>query len=187
MPRKYRILLVNCIAQNQPNETVLLSEFFRMLKLRFPRSVDYYPGEVRSKNALFAALTANWPTIIHLSAHGDSGKRSSGRRGKNTGIKVGSSWVTAKDIAQMDGDIKAGTVFVSACLNSYKDMADAMRQKGADYYLAPKTEIFWVTAALFAVSFYKRLIWDKKDFDNAFRYAGNQTGSGKDFPEYWRR
>jgi hypothetical protein len=53
------------------------------------------------------------------------------------------------------------------------------------YFLAPKSEIEWTQAAIFAVMSYKKYIYDRVRFETAYNFAKKNTKSGKDFPEYW--
>ena len=86
--KKYKILLLNCTSKEEPNETEFLSEFFKMIQLRYPKSVQYKKKEIKSKEKFVDALSENWANIIHIAAHGNSIKNSSGRRGKKTSIYV---------------------------------------------------------------------------------------------------
>jgi len=95
--------------------------------------------------------------VIHISAHGNSKKHPSGRRGKQTSIEIGEDDVTSDDISTLE-NLNADLVFVSACLTSYQDMANAFLGLDVNHYLAPKTNVDWIQAALFSKMFYKRYL-----------------------------
>ena len=181
---QFKILLLNCTAKSEPSEVEFLTQLFKMMKLRFPKTVNFEAKEIRRKEDFKKQICRNWPTVIHISAHGHSKRYHSGSRGKETSIQLVRGHITAKEVSNLP---KTSTklVFLSACLSSYEDMANAFIKHGAQWYLAPKTEIHWVHAALFAVMFYRRYIWDRKEFVSAYKYARKYTRLGKDFPEYW--
>jgi len=155
-----------------------------MIQLRYPKSVQYKQKEIKSKKVLKKALSKKWANVIHISAHGDSEKYPSGRRGKQTSIEIGEDDVTSDYISTLKS-LNADLVFVSACFNSYQDMAKAFLGLNVNHYLAPKTNVDWIQAALFSTMFYKRYLWDKTSFKAAYNYACVHTKSGKDFPEFW--
>lgn len=97
---------------------------------------------------------------------------------------MGRASVSAEEVADLP---KTSTelVFLNACLSSYKDMAKAFLERGVKWYLAPKTKIYWVNAALFAVMFYKRYVWDRTSFKAARKFARGHTKLRRDFPDYW--
>lgn len=181
---KFKILLLNCTDKSEPSEVTLLSEFFNMMMLRYPKSVQFSaPVDVKNKRDLLNQLSLTWSNIVHISAHGMSYKFPSGRRGKNTSIFVGDDCLTAEDVATLP-KIKRKLVSISACFASYRDIANAFMDKGAGHYLAPKTKVDWVEAALFFTMFYKRYLYDRDSFDGSFNFARENTKS-KDFREYW--
>jgi hypothetical protein len=184
--RKFKILLLNCTSGSEPNEVRLLSEFFRMMNERYPKSIDYISVDVKNKFDLVNQLSLTWPNIIHISAHGISHKFPSGRRGKKTSIFVGDESLTSDDISELP-QISRKLVTVSACYASYKDLADSFINNGVDHYLAPKTKVDWVDAGLFFVMFYKKFLYDRKTFGESFEYAREHTKLSKDFREYWYR
>ncbi|MFX1521782.1 MAG: CHAT domain-containing protein [Promethearchaeota archaeon] len=181
--KRFRILLVNCTDGTEPSEVTLLSEFFRMMMLRYPKSVQFSQVDVRNKRDFMNQLILTWPNIIHISAHGTSHKFSSGRRGKNTSIFVGDECITAEDISSLQ-EIPRKLVSVSACFSSYRDLANSFLNLGARHYLAPKTKVDWVEAAMFFVMFYKRYLYDKEPFEDSYDFACEKTET-KDFKEYW--
>ncbi len=183
--KKFRILLLNCTSKDEPNESDFLGEFFKMVQLRYPKSVQYKKIEITSERKFKVALSENWANVIHISAHGCSKKYSSGRRGKSTSIFIGSKEITSEQISKYN-PLNAELVFISACQNSYRDMAGTFLDKlGVKYYLAPKTKIDWTQAAIFAIIFYERYLYDRVKFESAYNFAKENTKSGKDFPEYW--
>ena len=181
---QFKILLLNCTGGSEPSEMNFLAEFFWMMKKRYPKSIEFSSVDIKSKRDFINQLKLTWPNIVHISAHGWSDKFKSGRRGKNTSIYIGNECVTSADIAKLP-KITRKLVSVSACLASYRDMADAFLKIGAKYYLAPKTEIGWVEAALFFVMFYKRYLYDRKSLAASFKYARENTKLGSHFREYW--
>jgi len=155
-----------------------------MMMLRYPRSIQFSSVDVKNKRDLINQLGLTWPNIIHVSAHGMSYKFPSGRRGKNTSIFVGDECLTAEDVSALP-KVPRRLVSASACFASYRDMANSFMDKGARHYLAPKTKVDWVAAALFFVMFYKRYLYDRKSFADSFNFARENTKLSKDFQEYW--
>jgi len=49
---KFRILLLNCTERSEPSEVRFLSELLEMMKLRYPKRIDFSSVEVRSKKDL---------------------------------------------------------------------------------------------------------------------------------------
>ena len=92
--------------------------------------------------------------------------------------------MTSEEIAQLE-KVNLELVSISACLTSYMDMAQAFTERGAKRYLAPKTKVPWVDAALFFTLFYKRYLYDRKSFEASFNYARENTKTGQHFKEYW--
>lgn len=176
----WKIRLLNCTNKEEPNETILLSEFFKMMQLKYPAKIQFRETQIYTKKQFLDSLTDGWSNLIHISAHGD-------RSAKNTEIHVGdeNEPITATDINELDIKLSLRCVFVSACLTLYKDMADAFCSLETQNYIAPKTDVDWIDAVLFSMTFYKRYIWDNVKFDNAFEYAKKHTRLGKDFPYYW--
>jgi CHAT domain-containing protein len=181
--KKFNVLLINLTNKKEPNEVEFLSEFFHMIQMRYPNRVDFKPIQVRSKKEFKSLLSDQWADIIHIAAHGYS-KKHSGRRGKETSIYLSRTSINSDEINKLP-EIKTKLVFVSACLNSYEDMANAFLNRGVEKFIAPKTIVDWVNAALFSVMFYKKYVWDGRSFKTAFMYAKRATKLGKDFPEYW--
>jgi len=93
---QFRILLLNCTQGSEPSEMNLLSEFLRMMKVRYPKSIEFSSVDVRSKRDFMNQLELSWPNIVHISAHGWSTKFHSGRRGKKTSIYIRDEPVTQK-------------------------------------------------------------------------------------------
>lgn len=62
-------------------------------------------------------------------------------------------------------------------------MAEA--SSGGRYFLAPKTEVEWINAALFSMMLYKRYIVDGIEMQSAFEYARKRTQTSNDYPDYW--
>jgi mRNA degradation ribonuclease J1/J2 len=88
---KYNILLLNCIKKTEPNEVAFLLEFLRMMKVRFPKSIEFRPIQVDTKRFFLEILDKNDANYVHISAHGDSEKYRSGNRGKKTRARIYSS------------------------------------------------------------------------------------------------
>jgi len=184
MVKLYRVLLMNCTERDEPSEVAFLSEFFKMMNLRYPKSIRFSPIDVSDKKQFLDLLRDKWANVIHIAAHGYSRKFKSGRRGKRTSIYVKDEPVTSKEIAELQ-KITRKLVSVSACLTSYRDMADAFINIGAKHYIAPKSKIEWIDAALFFTIFYKRYLYDRISFHRSFNYARKHARLSKDFPEYW--
>ena len=64
-------------------------------------------------------------------------------------------------------------------------MANAFLDRGAEKFIAPKTKVEWVHAALFSAMFYRRYVYDRISFESSFYFAQEHTKLRKDFPEYW--
>ncbi|MHA1706434.1 MAG: CHAT domain-containing protein [Promethearchaeota archaeon] len=172
---------MNCTERDEPNEASLLSEYFKMMNLRYRKSIKFSSIDVNDKKQFLDLLGDEWANVIHISAHGYSRKFKSGRR---TLIYVKDESVTSKEIAELP-NITRKLVSVSACLTSYKDMANAFINIGAKHYIAPKSEIDWVDAVVFFIIFYKRYLYDQISFHRSFNYARKHSSLSKDFPEYW--
>lgn len=93
-----------------------------------------------------------------------------------------STWLAKPEEIEVT-DHKATLVFANACLANKKAMAEAF--KGAQYFLAPNTEVQWIDAALFSLMFYKRYVVDGTEMRSAFEYARKRTQTSKDYPDYW--
>jgi len=158
--RKFKILLLNCAKKSDPNEAEFLSHFFTMMKVEDPENIDFQSVNVRTKKELKEQLENTWPNIIHIAAHGDSECHPKGNRGKETSIEVGRGSINSREIEKL-GENPLKLVFVSAYLNSYEDMANAFLNRGAEKYIAPKTKVDWVHAALFSTMFYNRYVYKK--------------------------
>lgn len=173
---KFKILILDCTPKGEPSEGRLVKEFLQMCKLHKPAKASSLYYKVKSKREFLNKLSRGKRyDIIHISAHG-------AQRGK-VGIGNGRTWLaTPEDIKETDH--KATLVSVSACVANKKPIADAF--KGAKYFLAPKTEVDWVDAALFSILFYKRYIVDGISMRNAFEYARKRTQTCDDYPNYWK-
>ena len=187
--KNFKILLINCAKKSDPNEAEFLYHFFTMMKVHYPKSIEFQSVNVRTKKELKAQLENTWPNIIHIAAHGYSERhpkrnQRKGNRGKETSIEVGRGSITSKEIKKLEKN-PLKLVFISACLNSYEDMANAFLNRGAEKYIAPKTKVGWVHAALFSTMFYYRYVYKKTSFNAAFNFSSKHTKLGKDFPEYW--
>ena len=181
---KFRILLMDCTRRTEPSEATFLSEFFKMMNRRYPKSIEFSPIEINDKMQFLEQLRSKWANIIHISAHGYSSKSKSGRRGKRTSIYIKDERVTSEEISKLP-KVPRKLISVSACLTSYQDMANAFLKIGAKHYIAPKTNLEWIDAALFYIMFYKRYLYDRKSLDASFKYARKNTKLGKHFQEYW--
>jgi len=181
---RIRLLLLNCTKKSEPNEVEFLSQFIEMMRQRYHKSIEYEAVNVNTKREFKKQIQRTWPNIIHIAAHGDSKLYPSGNRGKETSIEIGNRSISSKEIAKLrENPVKL--VFISACLNSYKDMADAFLDRGAEKFIAPKTDVEWVHAALFSATFYRRYVYDRTSFEASFSFAQEHTRLRKDFPEYW--
>ena len=136
----------------------------------------YY--RINSKKEFLSKLnTGKRYNVIHISAHGPSDCQ-------EIGIGNGSTWRASPEEIECTNH-KATLVLVNACLANRRAMADAF--KGAKYFLAPKTDVEWVDAAMFSLTFYKRYIVDGISMRNAFKYAGTRTQTSDDYPNYWEQ
>jgi hypothetical protein len=172
---KRSILILDCTLKNEPSEGRLLKEFFDMCKLYKPVKGSSLYYKINSKRSFLRKLnTGKHYDIIHISAHGPPGGK--------VGIGNGSTWLAEpEEIAATNHN--ARLVFANACLANRKIMADAF--KGAQYFLAPMTQVEWKDAAMFSLMFYKRYILDGVEMENAFKYARLRTQTSKDYHVYW--
>lgn len=173
--KKRRILVLDCTVNGEPREGKMLQSFFKICEWHAPKSTPlYYP--VKTKARLLSKLkTKTKYDVIHISAHGSP-----------TGIGNGSNWeANIEEIAQVKTPFrKANLVHVSACGCNYEAMAEAFN---SDYFLAPKTDVQWINAAVFSVILYKRYMVDGISLDNAFEYARTKTQTRTDYPKLWKR
>ncbi len=176
----WKVRLLNCVPKEEPNETILLSEFFKMMQLTYPKKIQFRETHIFTKKQFLDALTDGWCNLLHVSAHG---KRNNGVSEIHIGNKKDT--VTATDIHNLDVDLAIRSVFVSACSTSYKDIATAFDSIGVEHYAAPRTDVEWIDASLFSLMFYKRYIYDNISYGRAFEYTQKRTQTTKDFPYYW--
>jgi len=172
---EFKILILDCTPKDEPSEGRLVKEFFQMCKLHKPTRASSLYYKINWKKEFLSKLsTGKRYNIIHISAHGPP-------KGK-VGIGNGRTWLAEpKEIEKTNH--KATLVFVNACLANKQSIADAF--KGTKYFLAPKTEVDWIDAALFSILFYKRYIVDGVRMRNAFEYARQRTETCNDYPNYW--
>jgi len=57
--RYHKVLLLNCTDPTEPSEAAFLGEFFKMIQLRYPKSVQYKEKEINSKKELRKAHLRN--------------------------------------------------------------------------------------------------------------------------------
>jgi hypothetical protein len=174
MPHR-SILILDCTPNKEPSEGRLLKEFFDTCKLYKPVTAFSLYCKVKSKRDFLRKLdTGKRYNIIHISAHGTLNDQ--------FGLGNGSTWLaTPEEIAKTNN--RATLVFANACSANRKILADAF--KGSKFFLAPKTEVEWINAAMFSLTFYKRYIVDGVSLRNSFKYARNRTQTCKDYPDYW--
>lgn len=172
---KKSILILDCTPKDEPSEGRLLKEFFQMCRLYKPAKGSSLYYKVNSKKAFLRKLdTGTRYDVIHISAHGppDNG----------VGIGNGRTWLaTPEDIRETNH--RAVLVFANACLANRRALAEAFT--GARYFLAPRTEVKWIDAALFSLMFYKRYIVDGVEMHSAFKYARKRTQTADDYPDIW--
>ena len=124
------------------------------------------PFRVRSKNEFLNLLEESASEYLHISAHGDY-------EDGETWIEMPKGKVYSDDIASLR--ISARIVFVNACKTWRKDLADAFleaRSRRKMCYIAPKNEVAYTDALLFALLFYKKLLVEGcKRIGIAFNYA----------------
>lgn len=170
-----RILVLDCTPRNDPSEGLMLKEFFNICKLHKPSKGSSLYYKINSKKEFLSKLnTGKKYDIIHISAHGPP-------EGK-VGIGNGSTWLaTPEEISQTNH--RSNLVFANACTSNKKTLAEAF--SGAKYFLAPQTEVLWIDAALFSMTFYKRFIVDGYSLRSSFEFARKRTQTAKDYTEYW--
>jgi hypothetical protein len=173
---KRSILILDCTPSNEPSEGRLLKEFFQICRLRKPGKAMSLYYKIKSKRDFLSKLDAGKRyDIIHISAHGPSDNE--------VGLGNGSTWLAKPEEIEKTNH-SAKLLFANACLANRQVIAEAF--KGAKYFLAPKTEVLWIDAALFSLMFYKRYIVDGVSMRNAFDYARKRTQTSKDYPNYWK-
>lgn len=172
---KRSILILDCTRNFEPSEGRLLKEFFKICQLHKPVKATSLYYNIKSKKDFLKKLnTGRRYNIIHISAHGaDEGE---------VGLSNGSTWIARPEEIE-ETNHKATLVHASACSANREILANAF--KGAKYFLAPQTEIDWVDAAIFSLTFYKRYIIDGISMRRSFEYARKRTQTCKDYPNYW--
>ena len=172
---KRRILILDCTPHDEPSEGRLLKEFFQICRLYKPAKASSLYYKINSKKSFLSKLnTGKRYDVIHISAHGPP-------EGE-VGLGNGRTWMAKpKDIETTNH--KAILVFANACLASKQVIANAF--KGAKYFLATRTEVEWIDAALFSLVFYKRYIVDGISMRSAFEYARKRTQTSGDYPNFW--
>jgi len=122
-------------------------------KLRRPLS-NSPPFNAESKSEFLDLLQNCRSECIHISAHGD-------HEDGTTWIEMPKGKVYSNEIANLR--ISAEVIFVSACKTWRKDLATAFLGAGSRrkmYYIAPKNEVKYADALLFALLFYKKLLME---------------------------
>lgn len=178
------VLLLNCTPKSDPDEANFLAQLMESIELEYP-NVHHRMKHVRSSAELTKHLASKWPTIVHISSHGGRWKRPSTKK-VETGIVVGGWEFYASDIRKMTGRISAELVFTNACSNSYRDMAQAIIGKGAEYFCAPKIDIYWADAVVYTAMFYRYLLWKRKSVEKAGEFAARKTGLTYAYPDWWK-
>lgn len=147
-------------------------------KLRRPLS-SQPPFRIKSKSKFLDLLQNSKSEYIHISAHGD-------HKNSTTWIEMPRGKVYSNEIASLK--IHAKVVFVSACKTWRKDLANAFIEASSrrkKCYIAPKNEVSYADALLFALLFYKKLLIEKcKRIGMAFNYAYSLPGMKGN---YWYR
>ena len=173
---KRSILILDCTPNDEPSEGRLLKEFFKICRLCKPAKASSLYYKINSKKEFLRKLnTGKRYDIIHISAHGPTEN--------GVGLGNGRTWLAKPEEIETTNH-RATLVFANACLASSKIVADAF--EGAKYFLAPKTEVGWIDAAIFSILFYKRYLVDNKRMQSAFEYARRRTQTSRDYPDYWR-
>lgn len=172
---KRNILILDCTRNSEPSEGRLLKEFFDICRLHRPKKATSLYYKIKSKKDFLNKLnTGKHYSIIHIAAHGpDEGE---------VGLGNGSTWLARPEELKKTKP-KTTLLHASACSASNKILANSFQD--VDFYLAPKTEIDWINAAIFSMLFYKRYIVDGISMQSSFEYARRRTHTCKDYPNYW--
>ena len=64
MVKLFRVLLMNCTERDEPSEVSFLSEFFKMMNLRYPKSIRFSPIDVNDKKQFLDLLKDRWTNIL---------------------------------------------------------------------------------------------------------------------------
>jgi len=137
------------------------------------------PFRIPDKSTFLTKLQNARSEYIHISAHGDY------KDGK-TWIELPKGKVYSDEIA--DIKISAKIVFVNACKTWRKDLVNAFSKattRRKSYYIAPKNDVEYDDALLFALLLYKKLLIEGcKRIGVAFNYAYSLPGMKGN---YWYR
>jgi len=182
-----KIILIEGLPKyERVNEAKSIAEALEVMKKscdgRRARHLEIIPHTVESK-ADFINWLEKETDFLHVSAHG---KRKKGK----TVLKITrGSIITSEEIEKLN--IKAKVIFVSACQQSRKDMADAFLKAGKPkyrYYIAPRVDVPFDEAFIVALLFYKKAFLGKASEKkrNHFYNALNYVYSLKDIKTRYR-
>jgi len=167
-----------CIALHQ--SLLIFQKGMDGRKLRRPLS-SKPPFRISNKNEFLNTLQNSQSEYIHISAHGDY---ESGR----TWIELPRGKVYSDEIADLE--VSARIVFVNACKTWRKDLVNAFLEAGTRRKMcciAPKNEVSYDDALLFALLFYKKLLIEGcKRVGVAFNYAYSLPGTKGNYWYRWR-
>lgn len=171
------ILILDCTLTDEPSEGKLLKSFFEICKLWKPARASSMYYKINSKKEFLKKLDTEkkWD-IVHISAHGEACR-------SDVIVGNGSTWGVTPEEIQEHSRLRAELVFVNACMNNRKRMAEAF--SGCKYFLAPDTKVEWDKAALFALMFYQRYVIYGHSMERSFEYARERSGAASDYQEYW--
>jgi hypothetical protein len=149
-------------------------------KLKRPLS-NKPPFRISSKNDFLNVLQDSQSEYVHISAHGDY-------EGGSTWIEFPKGKVFSDEIADLR--IPAKIIFVNACKTWRKDLVNAFLEASTRRKIcciAPKNEVGYADALLFALLFYKKLLVEGcKRIGVAFNYAYSLQGMKGNYRFRWR-
>jgi len=163
-----KIILIEGLPKyERVNEAKSIADALEVMKKscdgRKTRHLEILPHRAESK-ADFIKWLEKETNFLHISAHGD-------RENNETVLKITrGSTITSQEIKDLN--IRAKVIFVNACQQSRKDMADAFLEAGKPryrYYIAPRVDVPFDEAFIVALLFYKKAFLGK-----AFKKRRNQ-------------
>jgi len=154
MLRRRRVLVIEAVPQSQKfNEGVMLRHFLDLVFENDRDRVHYY--RVKGKSQLINYLDRKKDIsrygFIHLSAHGKQ---------ENGALEMPKGYLFPSDLRE--GCFKGRILTLSACSTGRKGfVADLVERTGADAVIAPMSDVWFSSAALWFTNFYY-LVLDRR-------------------------
>jgi len=159
------ILLEGLPKYENVNEAYAIADALEIMKKscdgRRARHLKIIPHTAENK-ADFMRWLEKDTDFLHISAHGD-------RVNNQTILKITrNGTLTPKEVAELN--IKAKVIFMNACQQSRKDMAEAFFKAGKPkyrFFIAPFKEVPFDEAFLIALLFYKNAFLERTSLENS--------------------